>query len=241
MAAAEKGRRKRSRCSFLCSFASCFGVSNKVSADHSDRKPVSGRRPSGGAIPVNDPPETAKTPSGEVHDVEQHKEEKKKRKKKMAVSSADQPIITNERRGIRDESIPIATSSIVKPAEEQSGTANQASTSQRRLSHSVSLPLPHQEKQNLPPPPAAEGGEFDSTVGAVIVSATLVVMVIWGKFWAIVCATAWFYSVPRIRAKMEESSGDEIESGESEGVDFDSWEYKKKVVLEGLLHRHQKL
>ena len=90
MAAAKKGRRKHSRCSFLCSFATCFGVSNKVSADHSDRKSVSAR-----AIPVNDPPETAKTSTSEIHDVEQHEEEKKKRKK-IAISSADQPIITSK-------------------------------------------------------------------------------------------------------------------------------------------------
>ncbi|KAG6425585.1 hypothetical protein SASPL_116026 [Salvia splendens] len=226
MAAAKKGRRKHSRCSFLCSFASCFGVSNKVSADHSDRKSVSARRC---AIPVNDPSETAKTSTSEILDVEQHEEVKKK---KNATSSADQPIITNKRHENRDESSAITTSSIVKSAEEENGAVNEATTSQRKLSHSVSLPLPHQRKQNPPP------GEFDSTVGAVIVSATLVVTVIWGKFWAIVCATAWFYFVPRIRAKMEESYGDKLESGESEGVDFDSWEYKKKVVL---LHRNQKL
>ncbi|KAG6422486.1 hypothetical protein SASPL_119058 [Salvia splendens] len=238
MAAAKKGRRKHSRCSFLCSFASCFGVSNKVSADHSDRKSVSARRHGGGDIPVNDPSETAKTSTSEIHDVEQHEEEKKKR---IAISSADQPINTSKRHENRDESSAITTSSIVKLVEEQNGAVNQASTSQRKLSHSVSLPPPHQRKQNPPPPAAAVGGEFDSTVGAVIASATLVVMVIWGKFWAIVCATAWFYSVPRIRAKMEESDGDKSKSGESEGVDFDSWEYKEKVVLEGLLHRNQKL
>ena len=128
----------------------------------------------------------------------------------------------------RDELKSTTTSSIIKRPD----------NNQRKLSHSVSLPIIHQRKQKAAAAPAAA---VDSTVGAVIVSVTLVVMIIWGKVWAIVCAAAWFYFVPRFRPKMDESYAVKFRSGESDGVDFDSWEYKKRVVLQGLLHRNQHL
>ncbi|XP_057774002.1 uncharacterized protein LOC130993210 [Salvia miltiorrhiza] len=239
MAAAKKGRKKGNRSSFLCSFAACFG-SNKVSADHSDRKSLSGRQPRA-ALPVNDhytqapPSEIVKASSKEIHVVEQDEE-------KIAIPSADELIITNKSHENREESNPITTSSIVKRGEKQNGTAGGTWTKQRKLSHSASLPPLHQKKQ------AAGGGdktvvvgEFDSTVGAVIISVTLVVMIIWGKVWAILCMAAWFYFIPRFRAKMDESYAIKFKSGESDAVDFDSWEYKKRVVLQGLLHRNQTL
>ncbi|KAL1550571.1 hypothetical protein AAHA92_18515 [Salvia divinorum] len=233
MAAAKKGGKKGKRSSFLCSFAGCFGISNKVSADHSDRKSVSGRHPRG-APPVNDQctaaPPSENRKSREIDVVEQDEEEEKKIA--IASPSPDQLIITNKRHENRDELKSATTSSVLKRADNQSS----AGTNQRKLSHSVSLPIIHQKKQKPPPPPAVA---VDSTVGAVIVSVTLVVMMIWGKVWAIVCAAAWFYFVPRFRPKMDESYAVKFRSGESDGVDFDSWEYKKKVVLQGLLHRNQ--
>ncbi|XP_042055174.1 uncharacterized protein At5g23160-like [Salvia splendens] len=225
MAASKKERKKGKRSTFLCSFAACFGISNKVSADHSDRKSLSGRYQRA-APPVNDqytaapPPEILK--SKDINVVEQDEEEKK-----IATPSPDQLITTNKRRENRDELKSIATSSMIKRTDNQ-----------RKLSHSVSLPIIHQRKQKAAPAPAAA---VDSTVGAVIVSVTLVVMIIWGKVWAIVCAAAWFYFVPRFRPKMDESYAVKFRSGESDGVDFDSWEYKKRVVLQGLLHRNQHL
>ncbi|KAG6429382.1 hypothetical protein SASPL_107432 [Salvia splendens] len=222
MAAAKKERKKGNRSSFLCSFAACFGISNKVSADHSDRKSLSDRH-SRAAPPVNDQytavplPEILK--SREIDVVEQDEEEEEQ-EKKIAYPSPDQLITANKRRENRDELKATTTSSILKRTDNQ-----------RKL---VSMPIIHQRKQKA-------AAVVDSTVGAVIVSVTLVVMIIWGKVWAIVCAAAWFYFVPRFRPKMDESYAVKFRSGESEGVDFDSWEYKKRVVLQGLLHRNQHL
>ena len=95
MAAAKKERKRGKRRSFLCSFAACFGISNKVSADHSDRKSLSGRHSRPAPPPVNDqytaapPPEILK--SREIDVVEQDEEEKK-----IASPSPDQLITTNK-------------------------------------------------------------------------------------------------------------------------------------------------
>ncbi|KAL7149720.1 hypothetical protein ABFS83_05G059800 [Erythranthe nasuta] len=44
------------------------------------------------------------------------------------------------------------------------------------------------------------GDEINSIIGALIVSVTLVVMLIWGKLCAVICAALWLYFVPRFRA-----------------------------------------
>lgn len=134
---------------------------------------------------------------------------------------------------------------------------NDTWTNHSKLSHSVSLPLPHQKREKLPAAAAvggekkskrgeeeevaAVGGEFDSTFGAVIIMVTLVVMVIWGKMCAILCTAAWLYFIPRYRKNLDRSYAVKFKNGGTHRLDFDSREYKKRVVLQGLLHRNQNL
>lgn len=111
----------------------------------------------------------------------------------------------------------------------------------------MSLPLPHQKREKPAAvggekkreKPAAVGGEIDSMFGAVIIMVTLVVMVIWGKICAILCTAAWFYFVPRYRANLDRSYAIKFKNAGADRLDFDSREYKKRVVLQGLLHRNQ--
>lgn len=103
--------------------------------------------------------------------------------------------------------------------------------------------LPH--SISLPPPKAIGGGnggegggatqgKLDPIVGLIIMMGTLVIMLIWGKFCAVLCTCAWLYMVPRLRTK-------ENFRLNSSSLDFESVEYKKKVVLEGLLQRDRRL
>ncbi|CAN0909103.1 Uncharacterized protein At5g23160 [Linum grandiflorum] len=99
--------------------------------------------------------------------------------------------------------------------------------------------------------------KLDSVVGLSIITVTLVIMVVWGRFCAVVCTAAWLYFIPRLRTTL--SAGAEVkvkpdrgknttdlyESGGVLGragdLDLDSVEYKRRVVLEGLLERKRRM
>lgn len=78
--------------------------------------------------------------------------------------------------------------------------------------------------------------EFDSVVGMSIIMVTLVIMLIWGKLSAILCTSAWFFLIPRLRKTMESY----VATEKGSNYDLNSEEYKKKVVLEGFLTRNQR-
>ncbi|KAK3027807.1 hypothetical protein RJ639_041975 [Escallonia herrerae] len=122
------------------------------------------------------------------------------------------------------------------------------------LSYSASFPAP---KQMNPPPPAGVdskvcqvnkhkendtfAGKVDPLVGMSIIMVTLVIMMLWGKLCAILCTSAWFFCVPHLKTAMKPSNIIVKNALNSGRPDLDSAEYKKRVVLEGLLdrnHRH---
>ncbi|KAI3728558.1 hypothetical protein L6452_17196 [Arctium lappa] len=89
------------------------------------------------------------------------------------------------------------------------------------------------------------GGGFDSIIGMSIILVTLVIMMLWGKLCAILCTSAWFFIAPRLGAAAagERSAVVTAEKRLPESgniLDLESVEYKKKVVLEGLLQRNHR-
>ncbi|MCD7473009.1 hypothetical protein HAX54_014541 [Datura stramonium] len=127
-----------------------------------------------------------------------------------------------------------------------------STTKDKHLSHSTSLPPPP-PKRKKSPAEKVNGDErlsqrqghvssddnFDSIIGMSILMVTLLIMLFWGKACAIVCTCAWFYFLPRFRPGNEA-----IVAGKNGGVagdvDVNSDDYKKKVVLEGLLERNHR-
>ncbi|XP_051122464.1 uncharacterized protein LOC127245543 isoform X2 [Andrographis paniculata] len=109
-------------------------------------------------------------------------------------------------------------------------------TTTTKLSHSAA---------SLPSPWKKEDSDSDSMVGAatltVTVTLTLIIVVVCGKACAILCTAAWLYFIPRLHYRslpimdMNNTNTNKIR-GELL-VDLDSWEYKNKVVLRGLLQR----
>ncbi|XP_057972512.1 uncharacterized protein LOC131160671 [Malania oleifera] len=73
-----------------------------------------------------------------------------------------------------------------------------------------------------------EGSRNDSTSALFLLAVSLLVLVCWGKICAIVCTSTWLFFVPRRR--------DLPENGKETPV-VDSVEYKKRVIMEGLLER----
>ncbi|MBA0682798.1 hypothetical protein Goari_024491 [Gossypium aridum] len=123
---------------------------------------------------------------------------------------------------------------------------------QSKLSHTVSLPVldgnqrvgnprkhdrvnskQHQRKNN------GVVGKFDSAMGLSIIMVILVIMLVWGRVCAILCTSAWFYFRSRYRTI---NNDNDIEStANSNESDLNSKEYKKKIVLEGLLERNHRV
>ncbi|KAK5838247.1 hypothetical protein PVK06_006975 [Gossypium arboreum] len=123
---------------------------------------------------------------------------------------------------------------------------------QSKLSHTVSLPVlegnqrvgnprkhdrvnskQHQRKNN------GVVGKFDSAMGLSIIMVTLVIMLVWGRLCAILCTSAWFYFRSRYRTINNDNNTESVlNSNES---DLNSKEYKKKIVLEGLLERSHRV
>lgn len=87
------------------------------------------------------------------------------------------------------------------------------------------------------------GGGFDSIIGMSIILVTLVIMMLWGKLCAILCTSAWFFIAPRLGGAGEHSAvatADKRLPESHNNLDLESVEYKKKVVLEGLLQRNHR-
>ncbi|XP_039068749.1 uncharacterized protein At5g23160-like [Hibiscus syriacus] len=79
--------------------------------------------------------------------------------------------------------------------------------------------------------------KFDPVTGLSIIMVTLVIMLLWGRLCAVLCTSAWFYF--HYRTAVNDNSI-KIES-DSNISDLDSEEYKKRIVLEGLLERNHKI
>ncbi|OMP05929.1 hypothetical protein CCACVL1_01789 [Corchorus capsularis] len=124
-----------------------------------------------------------------------------------------------------------------------------------KLSHTVSLPALEGSKRVVNPRVHARFNlkelqrkqnnevvqKFDPLIGMSIIMVTLIIMLVWGRFCAILCTSAWFYFCPRFRTAISDNDNDNVtvkSTTNSNELDLNSEEYKKKVVLEGLLERN---
>ncbi|KAF5730611.1 hypothetical protein HS088_TW19G00203 [Tripterygium wilfordii] len=74
-------------------------------------------------------------------------------------------------------------------------------------------------------------GYYGVNFGLCLVVLSLVVLVFWGKVCAIFCTSTWLFFVPRRSIRSEWRN-----EGASE---FDSEQYKKKIIMQGLLERNR--
>ncbi|XVE92914.1 hypothetical protein REPUB_Repub01dG0144600 [Reevesia pubescens] len=80
--------------------------------------------------------------------------------------------------------------------------------------------------------------KFDPVMGMSIIMVTFIIMLLWGRLCAILCTSAWFYFCSRFRTTI---NNNDITTANSNDLDLNSEEYKKKVVLEGLLERNHRV
>lgn len=78
------------------------------------------------------------------------------------------------------------------------------------------------------------GKGHTSTIGLCLVLVSLMVLVLWGKVCAILCTSTWLFLVPRCSKARNNLSQKILDY---EGID--SKEYKKMIIMEGLLERNR--
>ncbi|KAL4383089.1 hypothetical protein GQ457_15G012340 [Hibiscus cannabinus] len=81
--------------------------------------------------------------------------------------------------------------------------------------------------------------KFEPMMGLSIITVTLIIMVLWGRVCAILCTSAWLYICARFRTRTRSKGNESTANSNSDDSYLNSKEYKKKVVLEGLLQRNQ--
>ncbi|KAK8493335.1 hypothetical protein V6N12_000547 [Hibiscus sabdariffa] len=115
-----------------------------------------------------------------------------------------------------------------------------------RLSHTVTLPVLEGSQRmgnhRIHAPISSKNirfkndesiAKFEPMIGIVV---ALITMALWGRLCAILCTSAWYYVCPRFRTR----SNDNETTADSDDEYLNSKEYKKKVVLEGLLQRNHR-
>ncbi|XWS68484.1 hypothetical protein CRYUN_Cryun04dG0094600 [Craigia yunnanensis] len=124
-----------------------------------------------------------------------------------------------------------------------------------KLSHTVSLPVLERDQRVGNPRIHARINlkelqrknnevveKFDPVMGMSIIMVTLIIMLLWGRLCAILCTLAWFYFCPRFRTTINNNDITvKSTANSSNDLDLNSEEYKKKVVLEGLLERNHRI
>lgn len=121
--------------------------------------------------------------------------------------------------------------------EQGRSTPTRPKRQERRLSLATQNQTTTKNRQNA-------GGWYDPIVGMSVLVVTLVIMVFWGRFCAILCTSAWLYFIPRFRKRGVVNVNDEEEAKTKlktdVDLDLDSEEYKKRVIMEGLLGRNNR-
>jgi len=79
-------------------------------------------------------------------------------------------------------------------------------------------------------------GAFGPVVGLSVVAAVSVAGLLGGRVWAVACACAWLAALSRLLRRQEARAAGS-DGGETAVANVDSKEYKKLVVLRGLLDR----
>lgn len=83
-------------------------------------------------------------------------------------------------------------------------------------------------------------GRNNGVVGMSVVAVTLVIMIFCGRLCAILCTSVWLYCAPHFRKTGGVNDDGNSKTTPSNDVDLDSEEYKKKVIMKGLLGRNHR-
>lgn len=113
--------------------------------------------------------------------------------------------------------------------------SNSRSESQRNGSfRTTSMELKQVQQKHVPiPTNKVSRGVFSSNTGLSLLLLSLLVLIFWGKVCAILCTSTWLFFMPG------QSKGGDLAVDMVGMLDVDSDEYKKRIILEGLLERNR--
>ncbi|CAN8256882.1 unnamed protein product [Cochlearia groenlandica] len=147
-------------------------------------------------------------------------------------------IVNQETKKTKLKEIRELTTDRSKPMEQIASSSED--TCPKRISKST-----RDEKPDLKPSRERNGSrveKFDPVIGISIITLTLMVVLIWGRLFAILCTSALCYFLPRIRDAT--ASEKRKRSGDGNAAflqDLNSESYKRKVVLDGFLGRQNRV
>lgn len=129
-----------------------------------------------------------------------------------------------------------SSSAIFTPSSSLSSTSSSPSRADHvsgSSSHEInSPPLNGTSKQNSVEDRRKRKCGSDKALCLLLI-VSLLVLILWGKFFAILCTSVWFYLLPLSRRRKCKGEVSCVE----ESNEFDSVQYKKKVIMEGMLER----
>ncbi|XVE49740.1 hypothetical protein DITRI_Ditri01bG0105400 [Diplodiscus trichospermus] len=133
------------------------------------------------------------------------------------------------------------------------GSPNVKPKTQTKLSHTVSSPVPERNQRVGKPGLHARINlkdfqrrkdevveKLDPVIGMSIIMVTLIIMLLWGRLCAILCTSVWFY-ICSSRTTVTNKGITVKNTANSSDLELNSEEYKRKVVLEGLLERNHRV
>ncbi|KAK3040287.1 hypothetical protein RJ639_028202 [Escallonia herrerae] len=159
----------------------------------------------------------------------------------LSIKSEKCSILTNEKTSQREfsesdgtlrtssrSSSSLFSSSMNSTSYTSSITSSWRSLSDRRASFGSNSVEPKQVYAQ-----GTKRGYYGSSTGLCLLVVCLLVLIFWGKICAIICTSTWLFFAPRRLNRV-----DRLEIV-VDSPDIDSGEYKKRVIMEGLLERNR--
>ncbi|KHM99062.1 Hypothetical protein glysoja_024362 [Glycine soja] len=134
------------------------------------------------------------------------------------------------------KTVPLEASNISDNHAHYSKSKSKSTLHHKPQAPATNPPPPRPPSPQPAPVPAHRKGPV---VGVSVVVVTLVIMLFWGRLCAILCISVWLYCTRRFRKNDEDLQRRKSKRVDLD-LDLDSEEYKKKVIMEGLLGRNHR-
>ncbi|KAF8118695.1 hypothetical protein N665_0002s0011 [Sinapis alba] len=229
-------------------FLACFGLSRKI---YSDKAMVSGEE--GGEMKMKKKKKRTRwllcskfrSKNAEIKPIDEATEKttfsvEDETDKKKPVSLISRMTVNHKNVPTDDKAVNQETKE-TKPNDLRSVATDRSKTIEQLVSSGEDTC--HEQISNVKPSGDKTGsrvGKFDPVIGISVVILTLVIMLIWGRLFAILCTSAWCYFLPRLRnvAALVKRS---VSDGSASVPGLSSVSFKRKVVSDVFLGRQNRV
>lgn len=160
----------------------------------------------------------------------------KKKSSSPNKETLDHSLRSDSSRSTLFSSSTAAASSSLTSSRASSVASNSRSASERKRSSSFDSLQLSQKPTTLS---KKTNGCCSSNVGLYFLLICLVALIFWGKAFAVFCTSTCLFLIPCRFKRVDDRSGVNVNNS-VHVIDVDSEEYKKKVIMEGLLERNNR-